>query len=128
MLRSQAFQRALDERVSPTALEECFGIALNGRFQAVTLFRLKTIERKNDGAAAALKSLSVPPFVGQEMRQRMHQKRSEPPAPRVGHGELISSQQRREERLCQVSCGFRIVPAPADKRVQRIPIRATKVG
>jgi len=50
MLRSQAFQRAFDERVSPTALKEFFSIAFDGGFEAVTLFWLQTIERKDNGA------------------------------------------------------------------------------
>src|SRR6185436_18022589 len=109
-----------------TALKEFFSIALDSGFQAVTLFRLQTIEGKDNGAAAAFESLSISPFVAQEMCQRMQQKRPEPAPCRVGHRELISSQKRSEERLCQISGGFGIVAAPPNKHVERIPIRTTK--
>src|ERR1051326_4200802 len=97
MLRSQASQSSFHQRVSPTALEKFFGIAFDGGFQPVPLFRLQPIERKNNCPAAAFKSLRVPPFIGQKMRQGMHEKRSEPPARRVGHRKLISRQQRSKE-------------------------------
>ena len=59
---------------------------------------------------------------GREASDRRQQERAKPAAIRIGVGQIVLFQERREKALRQIAGIFRLVAAAAKKRIERIPI------
>src|SRR5688500_10516871 len=94
--------------------------------EEIPIFTIQFIKREMGTSATTFLRMRLGSFARQKMFERAQQERSELPFVAVGHAQIISREQPREEFLSQVLGIMHIASFPPNVSVERIPVGAAQ--